>query len=575
MQINRQTLTKGVLSIATVSLITGCVDDKYDLTDIDTTSRFTVDNLTVPVNISEIKLENVISLDDNENISKIEIGGRECYAISKGGSIETSDFNIGAIHVNEVQIVPSNISVDVPSITSVPGIDIPVPTLDLPSSPLRSYEFKMENVDPALKVLTNIKTAEPIKVDVVLSVPQELVAGESRVTFNNLVIQLPWGLITDVEGYDKETGEMNITEIPVDKDGKARFSLNAGGLELGDKGEIVNGLLKINGEVGVKSGQINMTLKNVTIPSNVNINVDYSVSSFDLESFSGKIEYRMEGIDIAPISLSGLPDFLDSPETEIRIADPQILISINNPVGKYGLKGQGVINLVSNFKGGFSYEHPSDVFFMEGEHSDLAFCTPKDGYTYVLFNGLGNILTSGNDQVGGLPESISVNILDIVFAGDVQDFPLGSLGKADGSYDFTAPLGFGEGSKVVYETSVDGWGSDDLDDVNINRIHLKANCTTNLPVGVNLHVQPIDKNGNIIPVKENSALFSVDAKCQNAPVELFLEGVNGPIHGFDGMSFRAIVSQNEPGNTEALGPDLYIKLDQIRVTVDGFYETDF
>ncbi len=569
MQINRQTLIKGVLSLATVSLATACVDDKYDLTDIDTTSRFTVDNLTVPVNVSEIKLENVISLDDNENISKIEIAGQEAYAISKGGSIETSEFSINGVHVNSLDIQPSHISVNMPS---VPGFVVEDLPLDLPETPLQKYEFKMENVDPALKVLNDIKTLNPIDVKVVLSVPQDLVNGECKVSFRNLVIQLPWGLMTDAEGYNNKTGVINIAELPVEPDGTAVINLVADGLALEDKGTVENGELGISGNVGVISGQIVMTLKNVTIPANVNIDANYFVSSFNLASFSGIINYQMNGIDIAPISLSGLPDFLDSPDTEIIIADPQILISINNPVGKYGLKGKGVINLTSNFKGGVSDSHPSETFTMEGEHSNLAFCTAKEGYVLVPFDELREILTS--NQVGGLPESISVNIQNIVFAGDVEDFPLGNIGKADGTYDFIAPLGFGAGSKVIYETSVDGWGSDDLDDVNISKIHLKASCSTNLPVGVHLSIYPIDKNGNVIPTKEESSL-SVEPNSDKTPVTLSLEGANGPIHGFDGVKFKAIVSQDTANNTEALGPDLFIKLDDIRVTVDGYYETDF
>ena len=88
-------------------------------------------------------------------------------------------------------------------------------------------------------------------------------------------------------------------------------------------------------------------------------------------------------------------------------------------------------------------------------------------------------------------------------------------------------------------------------------------------------MQAIEKKGNEIPVKENSSRFSVDPKCTNSPVELFIEGANGPIHNFDGVKFRDFVSQDNENNTEALGPDLFIKLDNIRVTVDGYYETDF
>ncbi len=573
----RQTLVIGVMSLTAVSMFTSCVDDKYDLTDIDTTSRFTVDDLTVPINVSEIKLENVISLDDNENISKIEFDGKECYAISKGGSIETDEFTIDGVKVNKLDIDPTLIPINIAQ--NIPSLPVEFPLeLDIPTNLNRpAYKFEMNNVDDALKSLTKILTVNDIEIKVVLSLPSELIGNDNTISFKNIQLQLPWGLILDENkyAYSQDSGLLEIEELPVESNGTATISLKAKGLDLGDKGNVINHYLAISGNVGVISGKIDMILKNIAVPAgNYNITASYEVSGFELASFSGNIEYKMDQIDIAPISLKDLPDFLDSPDTELIIANPQILIGINNPVGNYGLKGTGVISLTSNFKGGFKKPSLSDPFVIEGNHSNIAFCTSKNGYEYVQFDGLRTILTSGDKNVGGLPESISVNIHDIVFAGNVKDFPLGNIGKADGTYEFTAPLGFGENSKVIYETSVDGWSSDDLDDVNITKIHVKANCTTNLPVGVYLTLQPIDKKGNVIAVKEESSL-SIDPKCNKAPIAISLEGANGPIHGFDGIKFKATVSQNSPQNTEALGPDLLIKLDDIRVTVDGYYETDF
>ncbi|MDE6340119.1 MAG: hypothetical protein K2K97_10105, partial [Muribaculaceae bacterium] len=283
------------------------------------------------------------------------------------------------------------------------------------------------------------------------------------------------------------------------------------------------------------------------------------------------IDYNMDAIHIDPIALNNLPDFLDSPETNIIIANPQILVDIINPVGEW-LDGKGRIILTSNFKNGDKVAHSSEVFTLKGHETELAFCTEKNGATFVQFDGLRNVLSNGDH---GLPSSIGVDIEDINFSGDVTDFPLGDLGSAQGSYEFNAPLGFGEGSMVIYETTVDGWSSDTLDDVNINKIHLTANCSTNLPVSVQLSVTPIDKNGREIEVREDSGLFEVPAKAQNQPVVLSIESVNGPIKNLNGVKFRAVVFQNSPDNQDALGPDLNISLDQIRVTVDGYYETDF
>lgn len=571
MQINQQTLFKGLMSVAAISVMTGCVDNKYDLKDIDTTSRFNVKDLTVPLNLSEIKLENVIKLDDNENITKLtDKDGREYYAINKGGDIETSDFTIDGVHVDQLTIDPTNISVNIPSVTAIPGEEIEVPKIELPTSPLVDYEFKLENVDASLKSLDGITAKDPIKVEVVLSVPSELINSYSDISFKDITLQLPWGLVTDEKDYNATTGRMTIPQSTVESDGKARIEINAFGLDLGDKGNVVNGKLDIEGKVGIISGYLKMKVKDITLPETIGISADYYVSSFDLASFNGRIDYNMENIEVAPISLTDLPEFLDGPETEIRIANPTITVSINNPVGKYGLSGTGVIKLTSNFKNGVSVEHKSAPFTMTGEHSDLAFCTPVEGYTTVAFDGLGDILANNNS---GLPESITVSIEDIVFAGSVKEFPLANLGNANGNYNFTAPLGFSSGSKVIYETSDDGWGGDDIDDININKINVKALCSTNLPVNVDLTITPIDKNGNEIAVTENSSRFKVDAMSQNQPVELSLEGANGkPIRDFDGLKFKAIVTQDDPNNTEALGPDLFIKLTNLKVTVDGYFD---
>ncbi|MDE6554253.1 MAG: hypothetical protein K2K98_15035 [Muribaculaceae bacterium] len=569
----RQTLVSGLLSLTVVSVMTGCVDDKYDLSDIDTTSRFTVDNLTVPVNISEIRLENVVNLDDNDLIEKVMIDGKECYSIVKGGEIAPKEFSIQGIHVNQPTFQPSNFAIN-----NVPGggISVPgqydVPPIDLPHIDLQKYEFKMSHVDDALKVLNNVKTQKDIEIKVVLSVlTPELVGSNNNISFQGLKIQLPWGLITDTEGYDKKTGMLTIGNLPV-VDGKATLSIKASGLDLEDKGTVVDGNLGIEGKVGIEEGKIKLSVKDIVLPSKIDIRADYSVSSFDIASFSGDVDYNMQGISIAPITLNDLPSFLDSPETNIVIANPQILVSIKNPVGKKNLNGQGRIILKSNFKNGTSVTHESDIFTLSGDHSDFAFCTEKTGYTPIAFDGLRYVLSNGN---AGLPSSVEVNIDDLRFEGHVTDFPLGDLGSAEGSYEFNAPLGFGEGSIVIYESTENGWGSDTLDDVNINKIHLTAKCSTDLPVSVQLSVTPIDKNGKEIAIKEESGLFEVPAHGQDTPVSLSIESVNGPIRNFDGVKFRAEVRQMSAGNTQAIGPDLHIILNDIRVTVDGYYETDF
>lgn len=593
-QMKRQTLVNGLLSLTVFSFMTGCVDDKYDLSNIDTTSRFIVDDLTVPINLSEIKLDKVIKLN-NENIS-VEDG---TYAIKKDGAIAPTEFTIGGVQVNAPQIAPSSVYVGMNGLSVPPGTFIPgnveLGPISIQPSDLVGYEFRMENIDKALLVLNNIKTT-PIEIKVELKVPEVLATEGNKITFENLELQLPWGLtgVSGVSSYDPATGKVTVAQLMVGSNGKAILPISADGLELNEKGEVKNQELAISGKVGVMSGQIRLSVQNVTMPESLDIDVNYTVSSFDIESFSGKIDYNMDDINIAPISLNDLPDFLNDPMTNIIIANPQINVKIKNPVAKYGLTGHGRLTLSSKFKEGNPISRSSDVFNLTDSDGDgicnLTFAPEaSEGDPNVCaFPGLGYVLTvldpnpsfiSGGQ---GLPESISVLIEDLNFAGDVEDFPLSNIGSAEGDYTFNAPLGFENGSTVFYETTEDGWSSDDLDKVNIKTINLVAKCSTDLPVSLQLSVEPVDKSGKVISIIENSKAFDVPANAKDQIVTLTIKAKEGTtITNFDGIKFTAIIGQHSPwypdggGTTEALGPDLLIKLDDLRVTVDGYYETDF
>ena len=75
-------------------------------------------------------------------------------------------------------------------------------------------------------------------------------------------------------------------------------------------------------------------------------------------------------------------------------------------------------------------------------------------------------------------------------------------------------------------------------------------------------------------MKEESGFFEISAGGLDQPVSLSIESANGPIRNLDGLKFRAVVMQNDPDNTDAIGPDMHIILDQVRISVDGYYEKE-
>ena len=65
-----------LLSAASGSLLLqSCKDDDYDLSDIDTTIKAEVKDLTLPINIDPVELGGLIELDPNGSLKEFRVSG--------------------------------------------------------------------------------------------------------------------------------------------------------------------------------------------------------------------------------------------------------------------------------------------------------------------------------------------------------------------------------------------------------------------------------------------------------------------------------------------------------------------
>lgn len=80
-----------LLGIATMS---SCIDNDYDLSDIDSTVRVDVNDLVLPVNLDDITLKSIFNIKEGDRVQIVD--GQ--YAFIEDGSF-TSD----EIKINEVK----------------------------------------------------------------------------------------------------------------------------------------------------------------------------------------------------------------------------------------------------------------------------------------------------------------------------------------------------------------------------------------------------------------------------------------------------------------------------------------
>lgn len=106
--------SRRVMAAALVALslpaLTGCIDDKYDLSDVDTTVRVNVDNLTVPVNIDAVTLRCIFDLKSDSKVKEVD----GAYAYVDNGDLHSSGIRVSPIHLPAPYVAPTTATVNIP-----------------------------------------------------------------------------------------------------------------------------------------------------------------------------------------------------------------------------------------------------------------------------------------------------------------------------------------------------------------------------------------------------------------------------------------------------------------------------
>lgn len=560
--------------------VTSCIDDNYDLDNIDTTSRINVNNLVIPVNIEDVYLSDVIHVDEESQIQIRTINGQEFYVITEKGSFNSDPINIKGVTSEPDEMTTKKVYLSSSDQYSISEIG-------------NEFSYECYDVDDAIVEITGA-LVNNLTFTLILSTPGITPADYSAIYYTDLVVQLPTGL-TPVGSYDYDatTGLWKISRMDA-VNGVAKSSLVASAIEFGaDDTTFENHTFTFSSDFSLESGKL--VLNGSTQPASVELDVDYELSTLDLTAFSGKINYQFEGMNFDPISLSNRPKFLEGDQTNLILENALLCLNTNNPVAVNDLSYEASLTLTAYRENelplifGYEPSNPNNGAFSVGyEQGDVRynsiFSANKistdlgntdlipEGYNinfkWFEFQDLGQLLSAPESFVTkGLPQSIDVTVNNPqIPLQDVKDFAIGrDIPGVDGEYEFYAPLALQPGSVIVYTDVKDGWG-EDVQCLTINKLTLRADAVNNTSLDAQLIVYPLDKDGNRIPGIEVSS-----NTLQAFSSEELLFELTGSFTGMDGIEFYAtIVSQD--GQT--IKPSQAIELNNIRAMVDGYYEKE-
>ena len=171
------------LPVTAVLLTASCTDKQYDLSDINTESRFMVKELIIPLRMEPIKLDAIISIDDDSDIKKDEQGNyyfwKKCT-----NPFSSKDVNIEKITIANPADISEKIVVNItppgfvnkveqnqlgnktigeilndPSLSNLLGVDVNSTIYNVAINDTRDINLRANNID------TRITRLEKLGVD--------------------------------------------------------------------------------------------------------------------------------------------------------------------------------------------------------------------------------------------------------------------------------------------------------------------------------------------------------------------------------------------------------------------------
>ena len=565
--------------------LAGCsTDDSIDVGEVDTTIGVKLNNFTVPLGQAEkITLGDVLDLKDDDCISTTANGDYEFF--KQGDAADPAHPQVDIINVSEKTSHDEDPFIG-PS-EKPAGFDLlPVGT---------KLTGTAGSVSKALNTF-NYSAAKP---DDVVELTTAEVEGEATIIVNfNTHLQ---GFIDKFTSFDIEFPAYMTLEEPTQGTlvgNKLRFgevatnstiyskvklkSLKFQEVDAANKLVIQNGNITMLGDVKVDVTYPDLVKKNNSSDiTKMQINGITSITTVKITSATGKFDPKIDLDDIGDIKIDSkdVPDFLDDPQVNITLTDPQITLNINSDVDL-----DAVIDgtLTSTFNNGTTSEVKiSNIEIPRKTNSKILICRkpktePYQDYTKVyVVEDLSNLMTK-------IPEKVTFTAnarVDKTKAGTIK---LGTPYTISTSYSFKAPLSLEAGSTIVYDDKTDGFYEDiDENDIDLRgeaELVITGKVTNNSPLELTLAPTAIDVNGNTLEgIKLVSANTIKSNLTDKTPSDLKITltkdaNVNLKDVKFDGIKFKATAVSKDA--TTLNKDNHYININDLKISVNSEISID-
>lgn len=570
-----------VLGIAAVVGFSGCTDNDYDLSEIDSTIGIGGDGLEIPSLSTEIiPLKDVLELEANGSVVEDEVSGDYVFR-QEGAQVAPVHPFIDKINVAEQNTVSNDIELVFSSpsgtrrrhATRVGGESI------VADGWIQAFTYEGNKPEEVVE-LSEAEVSSTITLSIDFSDVKSVVSK-----FDQIEVDMPaFMTIANVNcgGYAFEQSGSKLTLKNVYTSSNMTITADITSLNFKEK-DTSYGSLSISGGKVKMEGKVHVTAVASSFNSGAGttgrkISSVMNMSKFVVYAATGKFNPEIALSDLGNIKVSGIPDFLQGGNVVVDLYNPQIKLTVTSDMDVPGtLNG-----VIKSFKNGqlLATVNVDNIPIDANKTSTICICRRSEG-----ISGFDHVLTNAN--LSKLIETIPDNITFSANASADQTnnyrFELGHNYTVQPAYSVDAPIAFGENASIEYRDTLDGWNNDikDFELAEGAYVNMDASIKSCVPAYMTVSAVPVDVNGNAISADELSVEVTGSVEASKDGVSETTSPVNikvsqmkkGAMKKLDGIVF-VVAGKASDGNNAVTGITLNanrhtLKVEQLKIKLVG------
>lgn len=571
-------------------LVTGCTNSDYDFNEIDATMGFGGDGLELPASSTmDIPLKDVLDLEENGSV-KLDDEGNYLFQLTGSGSSEANP------KIEPIRLEGRSYNANIPISLSASAKATRSLTASSGIPEVKEKMFEYHGVDKSVKSLTKANM-KPVTMKLTLGF-----SGISSVIskIKKATLTLPGYLSLNRvvgDGNDMPTltnSRIDIADISTSRDMVLTITSNEllfseqdayGTLSIAEDGKI-----DMDGYFGLKIDDFELTGTPST--ANMSIAAKVEVENIELTSATGVFDPEVNFGTLGEVDVTGVPDFLSDDNVVADLANPQILLTINNEMN-VAATVKATVTATKSGQTTATVQLP-EMYIEKTSVSpttQICICREKTPELTAQY-GEKNVYAVSNlsTLINKIPDHVSIG--NVEARADQSQEATVEFGKPyhiTPSYKVYAPLAFGKDAVIEYSDQFDGW-NDDIDDLELSEntyVRLTADAISKVPAALILEATPLGVGGadisNLIEVniKKGEVSASTDGETAvTSPLEVEIrEKVKGGLKQLDGLSYK-VQGKATHNRTTVEGITLNankhtLKLNNIKVKLVGKIIGDF